>query len=389
MSAKDQCDAMNLLAYLPCAADNTLNFVQDKTTSSIHLQCSFCSQNDVGSSRPSCLDESVKKVAVECFTKLVRLPSFLESQRPRVVALVSLRRMIKHFPDRDLWDLERSGLGQWSLQSLQSSIRELRIAAGRAVAELLKDPRDTGVTEDIIQRNRGNALSILKSLSDKDAPHLSETCIMAWGQIGRVVPLEELNLVLIKLTEYLGHRNTTVSAFSFNEILNLAEARGTTTMRLFEPFWKNLAFLVVKDMVSRPQTTRMVAELFQIRVTDLLCRLQVHALPWLVLTKKKEVIQRITEARGEAEIWRPCLETANLAHILSLLLVQEVPDVETYVMALFKHVSPHFETFSLVDLLKVDPLPTALELLKLSGSGDEVRRSRVRFRIFSLQTNWC
>jgi hypothetical protein len=34
----------------------------------------------------------------------------------------------------------------------------------------------------------------------------------------RVVPDEELNLVLVKMLEFLGHRNMIVSAVAFNEV---------------------------------------------------------------------------------------------------------------------------------------------------------------------------
>ena len=39
----------------------------------------------------------------------------------------------------------------------------------------------------VFQKNRAIALSYLKSLSEKKAPHLDESCIMAWGQLGRYV----------------------------------------------------------------------------------------------------------------------------------------------------------------------------------------------------------
>jgi len=233
------------------------------------------------------------------------------------------------------------------------------------------------IDEEILRRNRANVLGILKSLSDKNVVHLHETCITAWGQVGRVVPDEELNLVLIKLVEFMGHRNMIVSAFSFNEVLSLAHSRKTNPRQLFEPFWRNLAYSVVKDLVSRPQTTRMVAELLQMSVPELLRLLQTHALPWLVLTKKRDVIQKIAEARGDENIWQTCCDGSNLSAILSLLLVQDVADVDEFAMALFRNISPHFEPFSLVELLGTEPLLTALGLFKASGEADEARKSRV------------
>jgi serine/threonine-protein kinase ATR len=200
---------------------------------------------------------------------------------------------------------------------------------------------------------------------------------MAWAQVGRVVSVDELNLAVITLVEYLGHRNIIVSGLAFNEILNLAEFRGETPAQLFQHFWANLAFSVVKDLVSKPQTAQLVADLMQMSVSDLLLTIQKHALPWLVLTKKREVIQKITEARGDTETWEACMDAANLPSILALLLVQDAPDIASHTMSLLGHVSPHVERFELVELLRTDPLPIALELLKASAGANDARKTRV------------
>ena len=47
-----------------------------------------------------------------------------------VTAMIALRRFAKHCRDVEFLDLEVSVPAQWCLKSLQSSMRELRIAAG-------------------------------------------------------------------------------------------------------------------------------------------------------------------------------------------------------------------------------------------------------------------
>lgn len=373
-----RCALIELISRLSCAADDTL-----KLGSGHHIRsgsrCSFCDSTSGGGATPQDTDDATKPTSCSIFARILKLPSFLESRRPRIVAMISLRRMLRHSKDPELWDLERSGPGHWVIQSLQSSIRELRLATGRALGAFLGGVNLTNIDEDILRRNRTNVIGILKSLSDKNIAHLHETCILAWGQVGRVVPDEELNLVLIQLVEFLGHRNMIVSAFSFNEILSLAQSRKTNPRQLFAPFWRNLAYSVVKDLVSKPQTTRMVAELLQMSVPELLRLLQTHALPWLVLTKKREVIQKIAEARGDDHVWQTCCDGPNLSAILSLLLVQDVADIDSYAMTLFRSISPHFEDTPLVDLLGSEPLLTAFGLFKASGEADDARKSRVSF----------
>lgn len=283
-------------------------------------------------------------------------------------------------------DLEKSILGQWCLQALQSSLRELRIAAGRALTLFLR--RDVGrkTQPQILDRNTANALGFLKSVSDKNISNISETCLMAWGQIGRVVSDEGLNLVLVKMLGFLGHQNPIISAVALSEITNLASHRRTTPRRLLEPFWRSLAYSVVKDMLTRPQTTQMVADLLKTNMTELLLLIQSHALPWLVLHKKKDIIHKFLEARRHAlppaqrereQLWTMFyMDDANLCTILSRLLVQDVPDVAAYVKSVLLDICPQ-QSLNLKELLSAGAVPTTMELLKLSGEGDESMRASV------------
>lgn len=311
------------------------------------------------------------------FEKLVRLPALAESRRPRVAAMLALRRMVLHCQDRpDLLDLETSSLGQWCLQSLNSSVRELRIAAGRCLATFLLDRRFRPSSQDVVQRNRKNSIAFMRSISEKNQANMVETCIMAWGQLGRVVSEDEVNLVLIKLLEYLGSSNNVVSAFAFNELLNLAEARQTSPRRLFEPFWPSLAYMGTKDMVHRPQMSRAIAELLQITVNELLLLVQTYALPWLVLDKQNDVIQKIAEARKE-EIWQPITDGSNLAATLALLLAQDTEDIEGFAKSRLHEISPHFDSLELVDLVQTEPVLIVMELLKALGEADDMRKALV------------
>ncbi|KAG5942731.1 hypothetical protein E4U59_000920 [Claviceps monticola] len=307
----------------------------------------------------------------------------LEARKTRVAAMVSLKRLIAHCEDPMFLNLETSGPGQWCLQALNSSIRELRIAAGRTLGEFARSKTVSAASHELHEltaRNRQNTIALLKSSSgqDKDKPHLVETRIMAWGQIGRVVCEEELNLVLIQLVDYLGNNNSIVSAFAFNELLNLAEARNTTPRRLFEPFWKSLAYMATKDMIQRPQRSRAMAELLQISVNELLLLIQTHALPWLVLDKQQDVIQRIAEARQDKDPSNLIMDAPNLASTLSLLLVQDTDNIEEFTKSRLDLVSPHFASVSLLETFQTEPVVTTLELLKAAVNADETKQALVR-----------
>lgn len=301
--------------------------------------------------------------------------------------MVAIRRIILHARDAEVLDLEKSAIGRWCLQSLQSSVRELRIAAGRAIALFLRHGISKDIGPPVLTRNTANALGFLKSVSDKNESKINETTLMAWGQLGRVVSDEGLNLVLVKMLEFLGHTNPIISAVALNEITNLANYRRTTPRRLLEPFWRSLAYLVVKDMFTRPQTTQMVADLLKTNVTELLLLIQSHALPWLVLHRRKDIIQRFLEARrevvaapqrSEEKLWTMlCMDDANFSAILSRLLLQDTPDVEGYIVTVLSDVCPNFGTVSLKEIISSNPVSIALELLKMGGEGDETTRASV------------
>jgi len=132
-------------------------------------------------------------------------------------------------------------------------------------------------------------------------------------------------------------------------------------------------------MVSKPQTTRIVADLFQFNVPELVLHVHLHALPWLVLSKRRDVIQKIAECRGEKEIWLMFVDNATMSSVLALLLRQDVPggQIEAFTMALLRHVSPHFNNSTLVDVLRPVTVQVILELLKAAGDADEDRKAFV------------
>ncbi|KAI1105988.1 phosphatidyl inositol 3-kinase [Jackrogersella minutella] len=373
------CRIIDLLGYVYCAADGTLSIHNKKDYKLMRLDCRYCQASQASDTAPLCIDISAKRTIQEIFASLVQFPSFLESRKPRVTAMAAVRRIARHCTDSEFLDIEVSVTAQWCLKSLQSSIRELRIAAGRTIATFLSETHQPEATLKVVRKNRGNVLSILRSLSEQGSPQLVETCILAWSQVGSVIFDDQLNLVLVKLVDYLGSESIITSAAAFAEIMKLARLRGMTTRQFFEPFWRYLAFSATKDLTSRPKLTILLAELLDMSVPELLLYIQKYALPWLVLTKKRDVIQKIADARNEKEIWQPCLDETNLGPILALLLTQDTSDIRQYCMSLLEHISPHLnKSDGLLELLRIEPIGTTLELLKAAGDAEEDRKPHVR-----------
>lgn len=372
LSDKDRCQSLKILGDIACAAAGTLVTTSDLKQGTIVRRCDVCDQLIPAKNCPSTeVDLDISSEAIKTLTSLIGLPVFEQSRRPRILAMLSLRRFVKHFNDETFLNLETSILGQFCLKSLRSSLRELRIAAGRTLPSFLSNQTSAST----ILKNRRNVLELLRELSIQSPLHLIETCILAWGQIGRVSRDQELNLILLRLVEYLGHTNQIVSGVAFNEILMLAEALGMSVSQMFAPYWRNIAPTAIKDLQNRPQTTQLMADLLSMSVAQLLIKSQSYTVPWLILTKKHDVILRISQARQDEAPWMTCMD--NLAPTLALLLIQNVPDIESLVMDLMRLASSYFNNLHLTDLLKIGPIDTALELLKNAGEEDVSKRPRV------------
>ena len=149
-----------------------------------------------------------------------------------------------------------------------------------------------------------------------------------------------------------------------------------SAIKLFAPYWRTIAVTVVQDIHRRPQVAQQISELLAMSVSDFLSMTQVHTVPFLVLTKKQDVLQRIADACGQS-IMVLCREHNNLAAILSCVLLRTSKDAESLVMALLNAVSPEFGNVDCAELLKSEPQSTASELLRAAGEDDEIKESKV------------
>jgi serine/threonine-protein kinase ATR len=188
---------MRQLGYIPCASAGSLILSYDREGYVCDRKCSICEPGGPRSAVTANYDDALAAEAIATFTKLIDLRDFEESRKPRVQAMVALRHFAMHFRDSEFLDLETSKLGQWCLKSLSSSMRELRIAAGYeldplSIIFLTSCYRRTlplflrrDIEAEILQKNNRNVLEFLRVLSDQCPAHITETCILAWGQVGR------------------------------------------------------------------------------------------------------------------------------------------------------------------------------------------------------------
>ena len=173
--------------------------------------CYIC-DTDVRDNTVSALWEGPgSEEAFSTIVNLIKSPKPQKLRRPRVAAMLALKRLLSHIVKGEHLDLTASAFGQWSLQALNSSLRELRIAAGSVVQRclgklILTSDRRTlpvfmqgALSPSIVLKNQRVVLDFLRTLSDQNNLVLQETCILAWGQIARYVRTpSNCLLVLIK-----------------------------------------------------------------------------------------------------------------------------------------------------------------------------------------------
>ncbi|KAK8072291.1 hypothetical protein PG996_005639 [Apiospora saccharicola] len=371
----DRISLIHLLGYMCCAADNTLKPSSTAEYKSLELTCLFC-QTSIGEKRvPQSCDKKVKLAVLSTFNSLVALPSFNESREPRIAAMVALRRLAKHSDEAFFLDADTSASVLWCLKSLNSSSRELRIATGRTLPALLAGDSLPETQRHKAQKTLGPAITVLCQIID---PHFTETCMMAWSQLGRVVSDDNLGLILHKLVEYLGSAGTITSASAFNEIISLARFKRVSTRQLFEPYWKSLAYSALKELASQPRTASLLADMLEMNVAQFVMTTQKYALPYLVSAGNRDAIQKIAVLRKESDSWQPCLDVDNVGPILAFLLVRDVEDIPENAMSSLREISSHFDGLAFTDLLKIEPVMTSLELLKAAGDADEPRKTHIR-----------
>ena len=307
-------------------------------------------------------------------SQLITLPEQRQVKQPRILSMVAMQACVERSFDPLFLDLRESTFGQLCLRSLHSSVRELRIAAAQCLPAFLRD----SLPKDIKAANRKIALEYLRVLSERDVISEQETLIGAWGQVAITCDGSELNLVLLRLVEYLGHANPLISGLAFLELEKVASGRSVSPNDLFKPFWSSIAVSVVQDLQTRPQKAQQLCDLLDIEVNHWLMQTEQDTIPTLILTKKKAILQRIALAHGSGTTVQDiCLQPrTNLAAILALLLSQPTADAEESAINCLTDATSEFEGKDISDFVRVDPALIACHMMKQIGDQPNNKKSR-------------
>lgn len=362
LSEGGQCSVLELLGVGACELAGA------------EAQCSFC--DDDNSPANSNVEVSTYS-GEELLKTLVALVQVISRQsKARIVAMSALRRILMHTDISADLKLRETPAGDWCLQSLKSSSRDLRIVAARTLQAYLMRRKtvDVAITRD----NRITALDFLQALWQKGEIALQESCVLALGRLAQVVGDEELNIILVRLVDYLGHNNPYITGVVYAEIQHLAESMQISVWLLFRPFWRTLGVVFAKSFSCRSNMARHLCDLLGMDDTGLMNHTAEYALPYLTLHGDIETMRRFAAASGASTtVFELCTQRQKLVAILSFLLVQPFPDAEQSIVSTLSQVSEEFGKTDLADWVAHDPIHITCELLKAIGDSGQGKSSRI------------
>lgn len=359
------------IGLLSCGAAGCLTVFRPDYDSDFSLLCNICDRPNLSS---KVLDSCKIVVRSELIMSCLNLEWFVHSNKLRIIAMRILGKIIRHSTIESEMRLSTSVLGNWCIQSLQSSLRGLRIESGYTLCCYYNKKALDDSNNELTLENRRYIFDVLRELSSNDKKIYMESVVLFWTELAKISEGEELNLILILLIEYLGRGNLFIQALIFQEIHSISDAHNLTPWQLFSPYWSTVSVAVLKQMQNRPQIIQIFSTILGISLSDFLARTQAYTLPYLIISKRKDVIEQIASS-VQKDVSTLCLD--NMSYILSALLTQDVVCVENATMLLLSLVSSDFKKVDLSGLVRSEPILIAVELLQMFSSEFDEKRKRV------------
>ncbi|KAI5298330.1 hypothetical protein KEM56_004140, partial [Ascosphaera pollenicola] len=362
-------DLLTQIGLLSCMGAGTLQQPPLYGNTDFPLTCSICDGIPVPIKDSAVWTSAEYDELRKAYLKV--LPTLSDFVDARVTAASTMKKILMHCLGEEHLTLQSSPLGECSLQFLRSSIREIRIAATRTISAFMQKRLSPRIRRD----NFMAALDYLQRMLDNQDAALKETAILALTRVAEVAGDKEMNIILLRLVEMLGHENPFLNDVAFSELFRLAEVLEMTPVELFKPFWRTITILAIVNMDSRPKILDQLCELTMMSLETFLMSAQEHVVPYLVSMRKYETIELIDPER-RLSCFDICKREHNLTAILAFLLIQPSEDYETLVTLTFKNMSPESETHSLNEWVSIQGIEVTCELLRELGESTQENRHR-------------
>lgn len=317
------------------------------------------------------------KDVVDLLAVLSNLQQHVErGHRTRIAALDAYRRVLNHIYQGAQLTLTESQAGKFVLRMLRNTSREARMAAASSLQAFCKQRHSAA---EIVKANRITTLGYLQALWQSGKVSFQEAVVTALARVAEVSGDQELNIILLRLVEYLGYPNIYVASLVPGELLRLAQIRSVINIQgLFRPFWRTLGVVIIKTAKTKPAIAQQICEMLGMQMTGLLQLVEEHVLPHLVLNTDLEMIKRLAEASNTPmSLFDLCAKQSNLTKILALLLAQAYPDPEETIMKVLLTVSGDFAEQDLAGWISVNHSQIAVEMLKAAADAGVGKGSKL------------
>ncbi|KAK6518484.1 serine/threonine-protein kinase M1, variant 2 [Arthrobotrys conoides] len=364
LSIQEQSDVFHEVGLLTCLPTNR-PFQKDifgVNTGLRRLPCAICDDAKHMGEPEDTNEESDKLIRI--FTTIQKSEGFLHSSNVRVSGMQAMRKIVKH--ESAVLDSHFTShpFGQWCLQALRSSNRDLRMLAVMTLPHfsIFGDHDETSISE------RTACLLKVREISSVSDDTIQETCIIAWGRMSRVLEGDDLHLALGLLLGYLGHNNTYLAAVAYNEIESVAQTKNISMSILLGQFWRDLSVMVVSLLKTKPQVIQSVSTLLGIPKQEFLSNTISYTLPHMVLNRKLDVLENLVLAYNSCSkdsmesTFQVCMH--HITSILGLILVQRHDDIEEHTMSLLRHADLTFQKLDFAELIKADPIAIMAETIR-------------------------
>lgn len=133
-----QSNVFYLLGQMACVKTNSIQLpAETRALRSMHFYCSTCDGQSPRKPEHYWLSESESEGLMKVLEHLIKLPQVQKLGRSRAAAILASKRVLNHCKESTYLDLATSFLGQYCLQALRSSSRDVRIAAGYSHSPML------------------------------------------------------------------------------------------------------------------------------------------------------------------------------------------------------------------------------------------------------------
>lgn len=353
---------LNVLARLPCASAKA---ALDSET----IRCGVCQRSTSRSDWQKPLWRAFHSI----ISGILEIRDLHWSKDARILLMTAVQSFAYHTDLPEDLNMSSSILGLSCIQALVNPSREIRLAAVNALPPflLLRSGHDEAICRD----NGILVLKLLQEVLDGDDTRKWETAIKALGMVANSCEDTAVNLVLLRLIECLGSANNLACNLAQLELRNLAQTKSVSIDALFRPFWRTIAVSVAKDLNSCPQKAQQLTDLIGTSVDDFLLGAQEVILPYLIMWRRTDTLQRMATAR-KSSIPDMCMDKRNLTAILASLLVQDPDHPEAAIHGFLVQASPEFRKIPVSTLLRLDVVSVACELLKVASEAEEPTRKK-------------